>query len=251
MARLDDSVALITGAAQGQGAAEARAFVDAGAKVVLGDVLVDECHHLAEELGENAVATRLDVTNPDDWNAAVGLAEERFGALHVLVNNAGIVKIAPLFETSLDEYRAVIEVNQTGCFLGMRIAGPAIARAGGGAIVNVSSTGGLEGVPKSIAYAASKHAVTGMTKTAAIELGRYGIRVNSVHPGGVDTPMLNLTDEARATGFAFLPLGRVADPAEIARVVVFLASDDSSYMTGSAVLVDGGSMAGPLGWNAD
>jgi 3alpha(or 20beta)-hydroxysteroid dehydrogenase len=181
----------------------------------------------------------------------VALAESRFGGLHVLVNNAGIVKVASLFETSLDDYRAVIEVNQTGCFLGMRIAGAAIARAGGGAIVNVSSTGGLEGVPKSIAYAASKHAVTGMTKTAAIELGRYGIRVNSVHPGGVDTPMLDLSDEVRETGFAFLPLGRVGQPSEIARVVVFLASADASYMTGSAVLVDGGSMAGPLGWNAD
>jgi 3alpha(or 20beta)-hydroxysteroid dehydrogenase len=131
----------------------------------------------------------------------------------------------------------------------MRVAAPAMIRAGGGAIVNVSSTGGLEGVPQSIAYAASKHAVTGMSKTAAIELGRYGIRVNSLHPGGVDTAMLNLTDEQRANAFGFLPLGRVASADEIARVAAFLASDDASYMTGSAVLADGGSMAGPLGWN--
>ena len=162
-----------------------------------------------------------------------------------------IERIAPLLETSLADYRAVVEVNQTGCFLGLRVAGAAIVRAGGGAIVNVSSTGGLEGVPRSIAYAASKHAVKGMTMTAAIELGPLGVRVNAVHPGGVDTPMLGLSAEARTEGFRFLPLGRIAEPAEIARVVAFLASDEASYMTGSSLLVDGGSMAGPLGWNMD
>jgi len=218
-----------------------------GARVVLGDVL--DCGPVVRELGDAAVAVRLDVTREEDWRAAVARAESRFGALHVLLNNAGIVRVAPLLETSLEDYRAVIDVNQTGCFLGMRHAAPAMIRAGGGSIVNVSSTGGLEGVPQSIAYAASKHAVTGMTKTAAIELGRYGIRVNSLHPGGVDTAMLNLTDEQRANAFGFLPLGRVASSDEIARVAAFLASDDASYMTGSAVLADGGSMAGPLGWN--
>lgn len=247
MKRLDGKVALITGAARGQGAAAARVFVAEGARVVLGDVL--DCSALAQELGDAAIAVTLDVTQEAHWHAAVGLAESHFGALHVLLNNAGIVRVAPLLETSLDDYRAVVEVNQTGCFLGMRIAAPALVRAGGGAIVNVSSTGGLEGVPHSIAYAASKHAVTGMSKTAAIELGRYGIRVNSLHPGGVDTAMLNLTDEQRANAFGFLPLGRVARADEIARVAAFLASDDASYMTGSAVLADGGSMAGPLGWN--
>ena len=247
MRRLDGKVALITGAARGQGAAAARCFVAEGARVVLGDVL--DCGPVARELGDAAVAVRLDVTREEDWLAAVSRAESRFGALHVLLNNAGIVKVAPLLETSLADYRAVVEVNQTGCFLGMRHAVPAMIRAGGGSIVNVSSTGGLEGVPQSIAYAASKHAVTGMTKTAAIELGRHGIRVNSLHPGGVDTAMLNLTDEQRANAFGFLPLGRVANPDEIARVAAFLASDDASYMTGSAVLADGGSMAGPLGWN--
>jgi 3alpha(or 20beta)-hydroxysteroid dehydrogenase len=247
MKRLEGKVALITGASRGQGAAAARCFVAEGARVVLGDVL--DCAPLAHELGDAAVALTLDVTQESHWLAAVALAETHFGALHVLLNNAGIVRVAPLLETSLDDYRAVIEVNQTGCFLGMRVAAPAMIRAGGGAIVNVSSTGGLEGVPQSIAYAASKHAVTGMSKTAAIELGRYGIRVNSLHPGGVDTAMLNLTDEQRANAFGFLPLGRVASADEIARVAAFLASDDASYMTGSAVLADGGSMAGPLGWN--
>lgn len=247
MKRLEGKVALITGAARGQGAAAARCFVAEGARVVLGDVL--DCAPVARELGDAAVALTLDVTREEHWLAAVALAESRFGALHVLLNNAGIVRVAPLLETSLEDYRAVVEVNQTGCFLGMRIAAPALIRAGGGAIVNVSSTGGLEGVPHSIAYSASKHAVTGMTKTAAIELGRYGIRVNSLHPGGVDTAMLGLSEEQRANAFAFLPLGRVAGVEEIARVAAFLASDDASYMTGSAVLADGGSMAGPLGWN--
>jgi len=251
MNRLDGKVALITGAARGQGAAAARHFVAEGARVVLGDVAVAMCAELAQELGPAAVAIALDVSKPEDWTAAVALAETRYGALHVLVNNAGIVRIASLLETSLEDYRAVIDVNQIGCFLGMKIAAPAMIRAGAGSIINISSTGGLEGVPKSIAYAASKHAVTGMTKTAAIELGPHGIRVNSVHPGGVDTAMLDLSDEARASGFNFLPLGRVGSAQEIARVVAFLASDDSSYMTGSAVLVDGGSMAGPLGWNMD
>lgn len=249
--RLDGMVALISGAARGQGAAEARAFVAEGARVVLGDVLDDEGAAVAASLGESARYTRLDVTSESDWERAVALAVAEFGKLDVLVNNAGIVQIAALFDTSLADYRKVIDVNQIGCFLGMRIAGPEIARAGGGSIINVSSTGGLEGVPKSIAYAASKHAVTGMTKTAAIELGKYGIRVNSLHPGGVDTPMLNLDEQTKATGFQFLPLKRVASPDEIARVAVFLASSDSSYMTGSALLVDGGSMAGPLGWNMD
>lgn len=249
--RLAGRVAIISGAARGQGEAAARAIAAEGASAVLGDVLDDAGNTVASSLGDHAAYLHLDVTSESDWHAAVDLAEARFGKVDVLVNNAGIVRIAPLLDTSLDDYRAVIEVNQVGCFLGMRIVGRAIARAGGGSIINVSSTGGLEGVPKSIAYAASKHAVTGMTKTAAIEFGKYGIRVNSIHPGGVDTPMLDLDDATRATGFTFLPLGRVARPDEMASVVVFLASEDSSYMTGSALLVDGGSMAGPLGWNAD
>lgn len=249
--KLKDQVALISGAARGQGAAEARAFVAEGARVVLGDILDAEGNALAAELGAAARYVHLDVTSESDWERAVALAEAEFGKLTVLVNNAGIVQIAPLLETSLSDYRRIIDVNQIGCFLGLRIAGAALVRAGGGSIINVSSTGGLEGVPKSIGYAASKHAVTGMTKTAAIELGKYGIRVNSLHPGGVDTPMLNLDDAAREHGFTFLPLGRVAAPEEIARVAVFMASSDSSYMTGTALLVDGGSMAGPLGWNMD
>ena len=249
--RLDGVVAIITGAARGQGEAEAREFVREGARVVVTDVLEAEGRAVADSLGDAARWMHLDVTSEQSWSDAVALAEQSFGKLNVVVNNAGIVQIASLLDTSVADYRRVIDVNQIGCFLGMKIGGAALVRAGGGSIINVSSTGGLEGVPKSIAYAASKHAITGMTKTAAIELGKYGIRVNSIHPGGVDTPMLSLDDATRESGFTFLPLGRVAAPAEIARVAVFLASSDSSYMTGSALLVDGGSMAGPLGWNMD
>ena len=143
----------------------------------------------------------------------------------------------------------VIRVNQVGCFLGMRTAGPLIARSGGGSIVNVSSTGGLEGVPRMIAYAASKHAITGMTKTAAVELGPLGIRVNSLHPGGVDTEMLGLSRRDKAEGFLWLPLQRIAEPEEIAQAALFLASDESSYCTGSELVADGGSLAGPLNWS--
>ena len=250
MGRLDGRVALITGAGRGQGEAEAIAFAEEGARVLVTDVLDDLGRAVADRIGERALYQRLDVTLESDWEAAVALVQSRFGPLDTLVNNAGIVQVAPLLETSLEDYRRIIEVNQVGCFLGMRIAGQAIVEAGGGSIINVSSTGGLEGVPRSIGYAASKHAVTGMTKTAAIELGPQGVRVNSLHPGGVDTEMLGLSEEEKATGFSFLPLQRIAEPAEIARVAVFLASDDSVYCTGSAILVDGGSMAGPLGWNA-
>lgn len=250
MGRLDGRVALVTGAARGQGAAEAVAFAEEGACVVMTDVLDELGREVAAEIGARATYQRLDVTRETDWEAAVALARDRFGGLDTLVNNAGIVQVAPMLETTLDDYRRIIEVNQIGCFLGMRIAGRAIVEHGGGSIINVSSTGGLEGVPKSIAYAASKHAIVGMTKTAAIELGPHGVRVNSLHPGGVDTPMLDLSREERDSGFGFLPLQRIAEPAEIARVAVFLASDDASYCTGSEFLVDGGSMAGPLGWNS-
>ena len=246
--RLSDRIALITGAARGQGAAEARCFAREGAKVVLADVLERELREVAASIGDAALPFVLDVGDESAWHRCVEAVESRFGALHVLVNNAGIARSAPLLETRLDDYMAVIQVNQVGCFLGMKVAGAAIARSGGGAIVNVSSTGGLEGVPQMVAYAASKHAITGMTKTAAIELAAHRIRVNSLHPGGVDTAMLGSPEERRRTDYSWLPAGRLADPDEIARAALFLASDEASYCTGTAMLVDGGVMAGPLGW---
>ena len=246
--RLDHKVALITGAARGQGAAEARLFVREGATVIATDILEDALSELTNEIGDGATAYPLDVSDESKWLACVTEIESRFGGLDVLINNAGIARSAPLLETSLDDYLAVIQVNQVGCFLGMRHAGALMARSGGGSIVNVSSTGGLEGVPQMIGYAASKHAITGMSRTAAIELAEHSIRVNSLHPGGVDTDMIGPASERRAVDYGFLPLSRLADPDEIARAALFLASDESSYCTGTALLVDGGFMAGPPHW---
>ena len=247
--RLAGRVAWVTGAARGQGAAEARLFAEEGARVVVCDVLEAELRAVAEEIGDAALAYPLDVSSESQWEACAAEVESRFGGLDVLVNNAGITRAAPLLETTLDDYMAVIGVNQVGCFLGMRVAGGLMARSGGGSIINVASTGGLEGVPQMVAYAASKHAITGMTKTAAIELAPQRIRVNSLHPGGVDTDMIGTPEQRRAVDYGFLPLGRLASPEEIARVALFLASDDSSYCTGTALLADGGSMSGPQNWS--
>ncbi|MBW2424742.1 MAG: glucose 1-dehydrogenase [Deltaproteobacteria bacterium] len=247
--RLEGRIALITGAARGQGAAEARLFAEEGARVVVTDVLEDELDRLAAEIGDAALAHPLDVSDESQWKHCLAEVESRFDSLDVLINNAGIARGAPLLETSLEDYMDVIRVNQVGCFLGLRLGGSLMARTGGGSIVNVSSTGGLEGVPQMVGYAASKHAITGMTRTAAIELGAHGIRVNSLHPGGVDTDMLGPPEARRAVDYSWLPLGRLADPDEIARAALFLASDESSYCTGTALLVDGGTMSGPLGWS--
>jgi 3alpha(or 20beta)-hydroxysteroid dehydrogenase len=247
MGRLDGKVALISGAARGQGEAEARRFVAEGARVVLGDVLHDECHAVAGSLGDAARAIPLDVTQEADWARAVQTALDAFGRLDVLVNNAGIVKTGALEHTSLADYRAVIEVNQVGVFLGMRAVVAAMRASGGGSIINISSNAGMEGVQGVIAYAASKWAIRGMTRTAALELGRDGIRVNSVHPGGVATPMIASDDFASVDQnaiFAAQPIPRVGQPEEIASLVLFLASEESSYSTGSEFVADGGGLAG-------
>ena len=247
MGRLDGKVALITGGSRGQGAAEAALFVAEGGRVVLADVRDEQGEALAAELGEAAVYQHLDVRSEADWEAAVATAVERFGRLDILINNAGIVHAQPLEEMSRETYMDVIEVNQVGVFLGMRAVTPAMRDSGGGSIVNISSNAGLEGVSGVIGYVASKWAVRGMTKTAALELGQYGIRVNSVHPGGVDTPMLEQDDfevvDQNAV-FAAQPIPRIGQPEEIAKMVLFLASDDSSYSTGAEFLADGGMMAG-------
>ncbi len=246
MGRLDGKVALISGGARGQGEAEARRFVAEGARVVVGDVLEAECRAVADSLGDAARAVRLDVTQEADWAQAVQTALEAFGRLDALVNNAGIVKTGFLEHTSLADYRAVIDVNQVGVFLGMRAVVAAMRDSGGGSIINISSNAGMEGVQGVIGYVASKWAIRGMTKTAALELGRYGIRVNSVHPGGVATPMI-ASDDFDAIDqdavFAAQPIPRVGQP-EIASLVLFLASDESSYSTGSEFVADGGGLAG-------
>ena len=242
MGRLDGKVALITGGSRGQGAAEARLFAAEGANVVIGDVRTDKGEAVAAEIGERAVFTRLDVSSEEEWAAAIALTTERFGGLDVLVNNAGIGFTARLENHTLADWEKIVAVNQTGVFLGIRSAIAPMTERGGGSIVNISSGAGLRATKYMIAYAATKYAVTGMTASAAIELARNGIRVNSIHPGVIDTPMLGRASKADQV-VKSTPLRRMGTPEEIANVALFLASDASSYMTGAHVPVDGGVVA--------
>ena len=247
--RLQGRVALITGAARGQGEAQARLFREQGARVALGDVREGDGQAVARDLGEDAFFVRLDVTSEADWEHAVARTVERFGALNVLVNNAGIVHFAPMLETSTADFERVVAVNQTGVFLGMRTAAPAMTS--GGSIVNISSIEGLAGTPGLCAYVASKFAVRGMTKVAALELAPRGIRVNSIHPGVIDPGMLKEDPAVQATGtrarellLARIPMNRFGAAAEVAALAAYLASDESSYSTGAEFVVDGGMLAG-------
>lgn len=240
MARFSGKVVLISGGARGQGAAEARLLVAEGARVVLGDVLETEGAALARELGPNAVFLRQDVSRPEDWARAVAAAEA-LGGLHGLVNNAGIYIPKPLMETDLALFERHLAVNQTGCFLEMKAVVPAMERAGGGSIVNISSVAGLRGSPNAFAYCATKWALRGMTKAAALDLAARNIRVNSVHPGPIDTPMLDVrTPEQNARRIQAVPMRRAGTAEEVARLVLFLLSDDSAYMTGAELAIDGG-----------
>jgi len=245
MGRLDGKVAIITGAARGQGAAEARLFAAEGARVLLADILDADGEAVVAEIGDAAAYTRLDVTDEAQWQAAVALAEQRFGPVTVLVNNAGILHFQVLHETELSDFENVMRVNVQGVFLGMKSVVPSMTRAGGGSIVNISSTAGLVGLPYFGAYVASKWAVRGLTKTAAIDLGHKGIRVNSVHPGGIDTPMVAGTT-GDAPFYKRLPVPRMGSPDEAARAVLFLASDEASYIAGAELAVDGGATCGDL-----
>ncbi len=248
MGALDGKVALITGAARGQGAAEARLFVERGAKVMMTDVLDEEGQQVAAELGDAAAYMRLDVTSEDGWKDVVAATIEKFGKLNVLINNAGIITpVAELHQTSLATFQKVTDVNQIGVFLGMREVVEPMKKAGGGSIVNIASIDGLIGMYGAVAYCASKFAVRGMTKVAAIELGKYGIRVNSLHPGGVKTKILDdtgMTEEQAEEAFKAIPLGRIAKSEEMATLAAYLASDDASYSTGSEFIADGGLTAG-------
>ena len=251
MGRLDGKVALISGGARGQGEAEVRRFVAEGAKVVFGDVLDAEGEVVAKDIGDAAVYLHLDVRSEADWARVVAEAESRFGKLNILVNNAGILSMGVLtHDTPLEDYMRVIEINQVGVFLGMKAAIPAMLRNRKGSIVNISSTNGLSGYGGTIAYTASKFAVRGMTKNAALEYGKAGIRVNSIHPGAIDTAMTKpdniggITLEDQDTLYDLTALPRVGQPEEVASLALFLASDESSYSTGAEFLIDGGMLAG-------
>jgi NAD(P)-dependent dehydrogenase (short-subunit alcohol dehydrogenase family) len=243
--RLNGKVALISGAARGQGEAEARLFVQEGAKVVLGDVLVEAGEQVAADInaqGGQATFVRLDVTQETDWQQAVDTAVRTYGKLDILVNNAGIFRTEGVEATTLELWNQVIAVNQTGVFLGMKWAIPAMRQTGGGSIINISSGAGIIGSGFAAAYHGTKGAVRILTKTAALEYAREGIRINSVHPGVVDTEMIRgtLNQEGMQGAVRATPLGRMGTAQDIAYAVLYLASDESSFVTGAELVIDGG-----------
>lgn len=250
--RLEGKVVVVTGAGRGQGAAEARRLVADGARVLASDLDAEPSDELSASLGDDLRYQKLDVSNEDDWRAALDVALDAFGSVTGLVNNAGISTPArSIVRTDPADYRKVIEVNQVGAFLGIHVVAPAIIEAGGGSIVNVSSVNGFDGAWGIAGYCSSKFGLRGLTRVAAIELAPKGIRVNSIHPGPIDTPMLADgvppgMDAVEILG-RVVPAGRVGTVDEIASMVSFLLSDESSYCIGSEFVVDGGYLAGPLG----
>ncbi|MBR7554415.1 glucose 1-dehydrogenase [Allobacillus sp. GCM10007491] len=240
MSRLANKVAIITGAAQGMGASHAKLFIEQGAKVVLTDLNEEKGEALANELDENALFVKQNVTSEEDWTTVIEKTEETFGPANVLVNNAGITLAKSLFDLTLEEYKRTVEINQVSVFLGMKAVAPSMKKAGSGSIVNISSMNGLVG--GAIGYTDTKFAVRGMTKAAALNLSPMGIRVNSVHPGVIATPMV-VQEDTKAAVEEFsksIPMKRVAQPEEVSNMVLFLASDESSYSTGSEFVIDGG-----------
>jgi 3alpha(or 20beta)-hydroxysteroid dehydrogenase len=240
--RLQGKVAIVTGGAQGQGSAIARAFVAEGAQVFVADVADDQGKALADELGDRARFRHQDVSDEQSWTDLVEEVNATFGPVSVLANNAGVLRFGEIATASLDEVELMWRVNQMGVFLGMRAVVPTMKTNGGGSIINASSVEGLAGMAGCTAYAATKWAIRGMTKCAAMELGGHGIRANSVHPGMIDTPMTRVHggDVAMEFGASKVPMRRVGTPADIAPVYVFLASDESGYMNGAELAVDGG-----------
>jgi 3alpha(or 20beta)-hydroxysteroid dehydrogenase len=247
MDRLKGKVAIITGGARGMGAATVRLFVAEGAKVLIADLLEAEGQALAKELGANAQYIRHDVSDETSWQAVVALAKSAFGGIDILVNNAGVLLFKTLQTTEKAEFERVININLVGTFLGLRIVGAELLAQGRGSIVNISSVDGMKAANGLGAYCSSKWAVRGLTKVAAMEYGHKGVRVNSVHPGGVDTAMGNPYAEQKAEvnkRYTMVPLQRVGEPEEVARTSLFLASDESSYLCGAEIAVDGGMLTG-------
>jgi len=247
MSRLSGKVAVITGASQGMGASHARCFVAQGAKVILGDVNEEDGAKLASELGQNALFVKQDVARKADWDTIIKLGQERFGHINVLVNNAGIIgTLASTVDLTEQEYQRICSINQTAVFLGMQAVIPGMLQTGGGSIVNISSVAGMVAIYGSpnVAYVASKFAVRGMTKQVAVEYGGRNIRVNSVHPGYIKTPMMAAaTDENGGEAIKQIPLKRMAESSEVSNLVIFLASDESSFITGTEHVIDGGMTA--------
>ena len=250
--RLEKKVALVTGAASGLGAAIAEAYVAEGATVVVADVAVAAGRAVAERLGRSAHFFELDISDERRWETAVDWIVETFGGLDVLVNNAAILRLGPLQGFSLSDFRELVDVNQFGTFLGMRTASRAMAPAGRGSIINIVSVDALYGTPGTGGYGATKWAVRGLTKVAAGEWGPLGIRCNGIFPGGMDTPMAaptsnNVLMRAKSADeiIGGWPISRLARPAEVAPLAVYLGSDESLYCTGAEFVIDGGATAGP------
>jgi 3alpha(or 20beta)-hydroxysteroid dehydrogenase len=240
--RLAGKVAVVTGGAMGQGAGISRAYVAEGARTVIADVAEAEGTALADELGENALFVRHDVSSQDSWAALLDATHAAYGPVTVLANNAGILRFGTVEKMPLDEVDLLFRVNQLGCWLGMQAVVPDMRASGGGAIINASSTEGLGGMANTVAYGATKFAIRGMTKGASHELGKYNIRVNSVHPGMIDTPMTRVHggDLAMEYGASKVPLRRVGHPEDVAPLYVFLGSDEASYINGAEIAIDGG-----------
>lgn len=250
--RFKNKTVLVTGAGGGMGVSHVRAFHAAGADVVIGDRVPERGTRLAAELGERAMAVTLDVRDERQWADAVAASERRFGPVSVLVNNAGVPQAAATVErTELADWQRLLDINVTGQFLGIRAVTPSMRRGGGGSIVNIASSMANTGTPYFAAYTTSKWALRGLTRTAAMELGRDGIRVNSIHPGAVSTPFITepAVPGAAPIAAAYTPepfaIPRVGKPGDVTRMVLFVASDDAAYATGSEFVVDGGLLLGP------
>lgn len=240
MTRLLDKVAIVTGGARGMGEAHVRRFVEEGAKVVFTDINEEVGGKLAAELGDNALFVKHDVTDEAGWQEVVEKTEAAFGPVNILVNNAGISMSKSIFEMSVEDYKKIIDINQVSVFIGMKAVLPSMQKAEGGSIVNISSMNGIVG--GAVGYTDSKFAVRGLTKAAALQVGHLGIRVNSVHPGVIETPMVTEGDAVeQIKEFAkHIPMRRMAQSEEVTNMVLFLASDESSYSTGSEFIIDGG-----------